>query len=357
MDIIYIFKIILVLDLAWFIHILFIKKKWLYFLAIPICKKIFWSNKTFRWVIIMSLFSWIIWYYFFWFVFSFLLWLVWILWELPNSYIKRRLWIKSGEYVKWLNSLIQYIFDTLDSIIALIIFLNYVNGFYFWLNIIIIILWFINHSLIDIVCYKVWIKKINYPNPLIIFFQLLVWLIFRPIHFFYGNKEKIKLPSSFKYSKNIFISNHISKLDPFMICTSLDFSTLKNIIPFRYMISNSYTKKPIINFILILVWGYPAYIYDNNWRNQTLDYSKNFLDNWETVFIFPEGGIVKKSFWIGAFYLNRNIEKSIIHLFRIDKNNKRYKIEYKWHDDVRNYNFYMDNLNLAWKIIFNKIYK
>ncbi len=117
--------IFILLDIVWLIHIFIIKKKYFLFFNKSISKKLFSKNKTWRWLIIMSLFSWILWSLYFDFTFAFLLWLFWILWELPNSFIKRKLWIGSWSYSKWLPVLIQYIFDTLDSIIAILIFLNF----------------------------------------------------------------------------------------------------------------------------------------------------------------------------------------------------------------------------------------
>lgn len=120
------------------------------------------------------------------------------------------------------------------------------------------------------------------------------------------------------------------------------------------MVSTEYTKKPFHNFLLKLVWWYGAYTYDEHGKNQSLTLSRIFLERGETVVIFPEWGIHKKKFWIWAFSLNEREEDSILHLFRIEKNHKKYTIHYKGEDTVRNYPKDMDLLE-KWKILFHII--
>jgi len=347
--------IFILLDIVWIIHIFIIKKKYFSFLNKAIFEKLFWKNKTWRWLFIMSLFSWILWSLYFDFYFAFLLWLFWILWELPNSFIKRRLWIKPWSYNKWVWVLFQYIFDTLDSIIAILIFLNFIYGISFLSNLLLLLAWFINHSLIDYFCYKIWIKKLNHPNPLIIFIQLIVWLVFQPYLYInsYYKKISIKIEKDKKY---ICIANHISKLDPFLICSSLDLKTVFKLIPFRYMVTKSYMDK---YWKIIKIFGcYSAHILNNKWeKTHTLLLSKDFIERWETVFIFPEWWIWKKKFWVWAFWLNNKVEKSEILLFWIKKNIK-YKIDFLWKKDINKkiYSKEKDFLKIC-KIFFNNIEK
>jgi len=343
----------ILLDIVWIIHIFIIKKNHFSFLNKAISKKLFWKNKTYRWLIVMSLFSWILWSLYFDFSFAFLLWLFWILWELPNSFIKRRLWIKSWSYKKWLWVLAQYIFDTLDSIIAILIFLNITYEVSIVTNILLILAGFLNHALIDYFCYKIWIKKLNYPNPLIIFVQLIVRIVFQPYLYFnsYYKKNSIKIEKDKKY---IWIANHISKLDPFLICSSLDLKTVFKIIPFRYMVTKSYMDK--YWKIAKILGCYPAHIENKEWElEHTLELSKKFIERWETVFLFPEWWIWKKKFWVWAFWLNKKTKNSELLLFWIKKE-KKLKIDFLGKKDINKENNKKDLFEIG-KIFFNKIEK
>ena len=348
--------IFILLDVVWIIHIFIIKKKYFWFLNKPISKNNFWENKTWRGLIIMSLLSWILWSFYFWFNFAFLLWLFWILWEFPNSFVKRKLWIKSWNYGKWVWVLVQYIFDTLDSIIAILILLNFIYEISILTNFLLIWAGFLNHSLIDYFCYKIWIKKLNFANPLIIFSQLIIWIVFQPYLFFNSKykKNSIKIKKDEKY---ICIANHISKLDPFLICSSLDLKTVFQIIPFRYMVTKPYIDK--YWKLAKLVWCYPAHSLDENGKlKHTLELSREFVERWEAVFIFPEWWIWDKKFWVWAFLLNQKIKNSKLLLFWIFRKNKKskFKIDFLWKKDInKESNLKNKDLLEVWKIIFNKI--
>ncbi len=345
--------IFVLLDIVWIIHIFIIKKNHFSFLNKPISEKIFWKNKTYRWLIVMSLFSAIFGILYFEFWFAFLLWFFWILGELPNSLIKRKLWIKSWNYGRGVWVLFQYIFDTLDSIIAILVFLNFVYDITILSNILLLIVGFLNHSIIDYFCYKVWIKKLNYPNPLIIFVQLIVRILFQPYLYFksYYKKNSIKIEKDKKY---ICISNHISKLDPFIICSSLDLKTVFKIIPFRYMVTKLYMDK--YWKIAKILGCYPAHITNKYWElSHSLELSKEFVERWETVFIFPEWWIWKKKFWVWAFWLNNKIKNSELLMFWIKKNRKL-KIDFLGKKDINKENDKKDLLKVG-KIFFNKIEK
>ncbi|MGK0428141.1 MAG: CDP-diacylglycerol--serine O-phosphatidyltransferase [Ulvibacter sp.] len=114
-------------------HIIFVKKKWLSFLYIPLSTAAFGKNKTLRGFILLPLFSgfWV-------FIFSFwqgpfmndiwhdlsigfVLGMVYLLSELPNSFVKRRLGIANGEHSKKYKGL-QMIIDKVDSLVGMLIF-------------------------------------------------------------------------------------------------------------------------------------------------------------------------------------------------------------------------------------------
>jgi hypothetical protein len=292
-------------------------------------------------------------YPFFGFAFSASLGAVWMLGELPNSFAKRRLGIPPGQNGKGIFALVQYLADTFDSVIAVVVFLAFFHDFAFTFVLSVVAIGGLNHAILDTACYALGIKKLDFPNPLVIFFQLLTWLFFRVVHFFQGNGKALRIEIE-PGTRNILISNHVSKLDPFLVCTSLDFRTTCRLIPYRFMVSKSYTDRFFTNIGLRLVGGYPAHAFDDSGKNQTLRISKRFLERGETVYIFPEGGIRQQKFGVGAFYLNRDIENSRIRLFRIDKTRKSLKIRYVGSDDIRNYDPNADLLENG-KKMFSKI--
>lgn len=353
MNFIDILLIILILDIAGILHIVCIKKNYLSILAIPLSQRLFWDHKTWRWLIIMSFATAIIGSYFFSFIFSFLLWLLWILGELPNSYIKRKLSIAPWAQKTWVASLIQYLADTFDSVVVIAVFLLLSFDLSWPFTSLIIVLWALNHAVLDSLCYFTGIKKMNYPHPAIIFFQIIVWLFFQTQRQVYLQKKRFHIHKE-SHEKIILIANHVSKLDPFLLCTSLDWSTTKKLIPYRFMVSTTYTKRPWMNFLLKLVWGYPAYRYNSEGKNMSLQDSRTFLERGETLVIFPEWGITHKNFWVGAFYLNQKVKDSHLELFRIEKYGKKYRIEYRWRDHVGQYG--EEDLKQVWKKIFNTIH-
>lgn len=323
-----IIAIFLILDLAGIIHIICIKKDVLKFLRIPISKQWFWENKTYRGLILMSLLSGIIGscYFGFWFAMS--LGLIWIIWELPNSAIKRSLNIKPGGYITGGWVLIQYIADTIDSIFFLLIFLNVLFPIPLEMNFILLIAWCLNHIIIDIICYKIGIKKLNFGNPFIIFNQIILWILFRPYMWYFVTKQWKSYHIFEKKNPKILISNHISQLDPFLICGTLPFKKFFSCLPFRFMTSNQFMDRIFRWIFLRMVWWYRAYDLDLQGNNQSLETSKRFLHQHETLMIFPEWGIRYHKFWVGAFYLNAHVEWSVLLCFHIAKDSHHYKITF-----------------------------
>ncbi|MBF0362979.1 MAG: CDP-archaeol synthase [Oligoflexia bacterium] len=139
---------ILPLAIAGILHMIFVKLDLLKFLKVPLSEKLFGKNKTYRGIILMSLFS-IIGVYaaspldnlltlklgfsnlnnFNQIILGTLLGLGYTLSELPNSFIKRRLGIAVGK--KTSNSkykIIQIIFDQADSSIGCVLVYYFYMG-------------------------------------------------------------------------------------------------------------------------------------------------------------------------------------------------------------------------------------
>lgn len=123
---VHIFTVILPLILSNVLHMLMVKNNALSLLAIPIWKKGFGNNKTWRGMLFLPICNAI-------FLFAIdgllqqkvdepivlgaILGLVYMLSELPNSFVKRRLGIKSGERAENYHFVVQLI-DKMDSAIG-----------------------------------------------------------------------------------------------------------------------------------------------------------------------------------------------------------------------------------------------
>ena len=91
---------------------------------------------------------------------------------------------------------------------------------------------------------------------------------------------------------------------------------------------------------------------------EKLNLSREFVERWEAVFIFPEWWIWDKKFWVWAFLLNQKIKNSKLLLFWIFRKNKKskFKIDFLWKKDInKESNLKNKDLLEVWKIIFNKI--
>mgnify|MGYP000908121375 CR=1 FL=1 len=115
------------------IHMVIVKKNWFAKLAIPISLPLFGANKTYRGFIVLPIISGCI-AYFNSVLFDFItlskssiffigfgLGMAYMLFELPNSYIKRKLGVVSGENSKK-YSIVQKLIDKLDSLVGIFIF-------------------------------------------------------------------------------------------------------------------------------------------------------------------------------------------------------------------------------------------
>lgn len=84
----------------------------------------------------------------------------------------------------------------------------------------------------------------------------------------------------------LLYSNHQSKLDPFIITASLPLRTIKQLLPFRFFVENSYFKGSSKVFVNVL-GGFPAH-YEPN-KLYGLDRARSLIASNQTVVIFPPG--------------------------------------------------------------------
>lgn len=89
----------------------------------------------------------------------------------------------------------------------------------------------------------------------------------------------------------ILYGNHQSVLDPLIICASLPLKTIRQLLPFRFFVDNSYFKGTIKVFLNIM-GGFPAHF--DHTRAYGLDKARSLLASGQTVVIFPPGMRTRK---------------------------------------------------------------
>lgn len=87
-------------------------------------------------------------------------------------------------------------------------------------------------------------------------------------------------------SAYVLYANHQSKLDALIISASLPFSILRQLLPFRFFVENSYLQG-VTNIFLTVMGGFPAH-YEAG-RAYGLDEAKTAMATRQTVVIFPQG--------------------------------------------------------------------
>ena len=122
--------------------------------------------------------------------------------------------------------------------------------------------------------------------------QLMIYPLLFLLRLAVVRQRKPAVISSLKLSQNnsrtsyIIYANHQSRLDPLIICASLRFKTLKQLLPFRFFVENSYLNGPMKAF-LTLMGGFPAH-YEPN-QSYGLDRARSLLASQQTIVIFPPG--------------------------------------------------------------------
>ncbi len=106
---------------------------------------------------------------------------------------------------------------------------------------------------------------------------------------------KINRPKNFVLPSGVLlISNHQSRLDPFIITYCTGFKNLRKILPMRFPVTPEYMKRPILGKLIKLIGGYN--IGDTPLeRMRKLLYTRDILNRKSNVLIFPEGKISKTS--------------------------------------------------------------
>lgn len=196
------------------------------------------------------------------------------------------------------------------------------------------------------------LKYILIFNQLIIYLAVNLWLfIFFEVEI---KSDHINLSKKAKY---IVVANHQSKLDPFIIGSLLPTKVKFYMLPYRFLTMPKYMNKKLLGPILFLLG-----CYSSSTEVKPLKKSQKFLNKNETLFIFPEGKIVKENerdrsakLGVGAFYLERNNPDVYLFPVKISYLGKR-KIEIEYKQPLRHGEFPGD-LSLLANQVMDYIYE
>ncbi len=113
------------------------------------------------------------------------------------------------------------------------------------------------------------------------------------IRYFYIN---VRRPKNFSLPHGVlFISNHQSRADPFLITYCVGFKNLPKILPVRFPITTKYMSRPLIKHFLSSLGGYDIGASPIE-RMKKLLYTRDILRRKGSVLLFPEGRINKTGY-------------------------------------------------------------
>lgn len=102
----------------------------------------------------------------------------------------------------------------------------------------------------------------------------------------YRDPKSLDLKKNGQNATYILYGNHQSALDPLIICASLPLKTIRQLLPFRFFVENSYFKGSMKVFLNIM-GGFPAHHHPT--RSYGLDKARSLIATNQTIVIFPPG--------------------------------------------------------------------
>lgn len=102
----------------------------------------------------------------------------------------------------------------------------------------------------------------------------------------YRDTKSLNLKKNGKNATYILYANHQSALDPLIICASLPLKTIRQLLPFRFFVENSYFKGSMKVFLNVM-GGFPAHYHPT--RTYGLDKARSLMSTNQTIVIFPPG--------------------------------------------------------------------
>lgn len=127
---------------------------------------------------------------------------------------------------------------------------------------------------------KVWV----YAAQIIIYPFLLIARLLIVRNHLHRNTASHSLKKNVNY---VLYANHQSRFDPFIICASLPFNAIKQLLPFRFFVENSYFKGSISKGFLGSMGGFPAHYEEG--KSYGLDRARALMASTQTIVIFPPG--------------------------------------------------------------------
>lgn len=212
--------------------------------------------------------------------------------ELPNSFMKRQLSIKSGSSGGRF-AFVQYCVDQIDGPIVISGSLFAIGVLSFEKAIVLFCVATFLHALIDHWFFvRKGLKATNqsetpWRRPLTVIVQLFSYPIFRLIFWLLGSKTTTSpVTKDIKSSKFVLYGNHQSVIDPIVVCALLPFKLFVKLLPFRFFVENTYYDNKFLKPFIYLFGGFPAHKHKEGFG---VDRAMLLLENHQTVVIFPQG--------------------------------------------------------------------
>jgi 1-acyl-sn-glycerol-3-phosphate acyltransferase len=118
--------------------------------------------------------------------------------------------------------------------------------------------------------------------------QIIAWLVAKLLTMILNRKKAIQLKSQDVSTPKHYVmaSSHGSMLDPFLVIGHLNLSLFMKLSPFRFFAHNGLFSWWLKQF-LIALGCFPASPHSQ--YSSGLDAASSYLNNGQTIFIFPEG--------------------------------------------------------------------
>ena len=127
-------------------------------------------------------------------------------------------------------------------------------------------------------------------KKVIIIFQWITTVVIRPLNFFFASitvegahfLENINGPV-------IFIANHRSMFDPWILSTSLPIKYLKKFLPFRYATGAKFLNNPFLRPFLLIYGCFPIKPKSGGIKEALKPAIEVLKDKKQSIVFFPEG--------------------------------------------------------------------
>lgn len=122
---------------------------------------------------------------------------------------------------------------------------------------------------------------------------LAYFLFYLPVRIMY-RPQRIVAPAlkHLPSSRFIIAANHQCRMDPFLILSQLPFGTFLSLLPIRFITADKYMNTWWKRYFLSTLGCY-SITPEHQGRKDAIDYSVELLQQGQTLFIFPEGKMVK----------------------------------------------------------------